>query len=416
VRILLVSQFFAPVTGGEERIVEDLATELTRRGHDVAIATTTATTPEMNGPRIHRVRPLIGRLGFLHSDDARRHVPPVADPEAVRDLRRIIALERPQVVHAHNWLVYSAIAAAEPGTPVVLTLHDYGLVCANKRMTRRNVACDGPGPVKCITCSVRHYGALKGAITSAALRLGQRSVLGGVDMFLPVSRAVAERSRLPQAGLPFEVIPNFMSRPTERPAPPASDAGGPAGLPPGDFIAFAGDITYDKGVEALLRAHALLDSPPPLVLAGRVLMPEDRLARPGVRVLGPRTHREVIDIFRRSLAVVVPSLWSEPFGLVSLEAMATGTPVVASRVGGIVEIVDDDETGILTRPGDEHEIAGALARLIGSPTLRARMGQAAMLRAADFRADVIVPRIEAVYRRLCSSSPQTLRPEPEAVG
>jgi glycosyltransferase involved in cell wall biosynthesis len=135
-----------------------------------------------------------------------------------------------------------------------------------------------------------------------------------------------------------------------------------------------------------------------------------------VTVLGPRPHGEVLEIFRRSLAVVVPSLWSEPFGLVCLEAMATGTPVVASRIGGIVDIVDDGRTGILTRAGDEREIAAALARLIGSPSLRARLGRAASLRAADFRAEAIVPRIEAVYRRLCSSSPQERRPEREAVG
>jgi glycosyltransferase involved in cell wall biosynthesis len=200
-------------------------------------------------------------------------VPPIADPGAVRDLRRIVALERPDIVHAHNWLVHSAIAAAAPGTPMVLTLHDYGLLCANKRMTRRNLACDGPGPVRCITCSARHYGVLKGAVTSVALRLGRRSVLSGVDMFLPVSRAVADRSRLAQAGLPFEVIPNFTSGAPERVPSPASAARAPVGLPPGDVIAFAGDITHDKGVEPLLRAYALLDSPPPLVLVGRVLMP-----------------------------------------------------------------------------------------------------------------------------------------------
>ena len=406
-RVLLVSQFFAPVTGGEERIVEDLGEELRRRGHHVAIATTSrpSSGPSPQESGVHRIHTLVGRIPLLHSDDQRRHSPPFPDPGAVRDLRRVIEIERPDVIHAHNWLVHSAVAAAAR-RPLVLTLHDYGLVCANKRLTRFNEACSGPGPVRCLRCSAEHYGPLKGVATALSLRARSSAVRDAISMFLPVSRAVAHRSGLAAAGLPYEIIPNFVSDDLIA----GRDSGGaaPLGLPHGDFLVFAGDVTYDKGIGPLLGAYALLQNAPPLVLAGRILTNRDDLERPGIIVMGPRSHGELMEIFRRSLGVIVPSLWSEPFGLVALEAMAVVRPVVASSVGGLVDIGEDGVTGLLTPPGDEAALAAAMSRLIRSPELRAEFGRAGAIRSADFSGRVIVPRIEAVYRRLCSGRGSTV--------
>jgi glycosyltransferase involved in cell wall biosynthesis len=88
--------------------------------------------------------------------------------------------------------------------------------------------------------------------------------------------------------------------------------------------------------------------------------------------------------------------------------MAVGRPVIASSVGGLVDIVDDGATGLLTPPGDEAALAAAMSRLIRSPELRAEFGRAGAIRSAGFSARVIVPRIEAVYRRLCDGRESTV--------
>jgi len=398
-KILMVTQFFAPITGGEERLVEDLSTHLAARGHDVSVATLSAPGP--SGPsavRVHHVTSLLGRVPALHSEDGRRHAPPFPDPEAAVCLRRIIAAERPDVLHAHNWLVHSLLPPmGRRRRPLVVTLHDYGLVCAQKRLMRDDLPCEGPALWRCIRCAGRHYGPAKGVPTALLLRPASAALRKRADVFLPVSQAVADRSGLAAAGLPYEVIPNFVADDLlDHPSPEKA----PLGLPPGDFLVFAGDLAYDKGIKILLRAHAGLSTAPPLVLVGRSLPNQPLRLGENVIQLGPRPHDELMQIFRRSLVVIVPSIWHEPFGLVALEAMAVGRPVIASRVGGLADIVDHERTGLLTTPGDEVGLRDAIGRLVASRALRERLGRAGRRRAGAFSASAVVPRIEEVYRRL----------------
>jgi glycosyltransferase involved in cell wall biosynthesis len=95
---------------------------------------------------------------------------------------------------------------------------------------------------------------------------------------------------------------------------------------------------------------------------------------------------------------VVPSVWAEPFGIVVIEAMAGGTPVVASNIGGIPEIIDDGVSGVLVKPGDAAALRNALTGLIDNPAARLAMGDAARRRADDFKAEAVVPMLEDVYR------------------
>ena len=192
----MLSQFFAPIVGGEERAVEDLATELAARGHEVAVATLRAEdTPqreEIAGVRVHRVDGLAARLGRLFADSARRHLPPAPDPQVVAGLRRVLSEEKPEVVHAHNWIVHSFLPLKRRSeVPLVLSLHDYSLVCANKRLLRFGSICDGPGPAKCLRCAAAYYGIAKGTLVAGSLMAMAPALRRRVDMYLPVSSAVA---------------------------------------------------------------------------------------------------------------------------------------------------------------------------------------------------------------------------------
>src|SRR5947209_758532 len=173
----MLSQFYPPFIGGEERSVQILGTELSKRGHEVAVATVwKKDTPEYEidqGVRIYRFKTTVQRATWLFADPAHSHAPPFPDPEAVRALKCIIAQERPHIVHAHNWLVYSFLPLKTwSDAKLVLSLHDYSRACATKKLLYRDTSlCSGPGVRKCLDCSMHHYGAAKGISTAVEIPL-----------------------------------------------------------------------------------------------------------------------------------------------------------------------------------------------------------------------------------------------------
>lgn len=396
-RILMVAQSFAPVVGGEERIVEDLSAELARRGHEVEVATLRQPLgeppPRDDGVEIELLRSTVQRVPGLAADPERSYATPGPDPLAVADLRRVVRRFRPDVVHAHNWLVHSYLPLAKrSGAAFVLSLHDYSLVCATKRFFYKGGVCSGPGARKCLAHSLEYYGAAKGAVAYAGV-FGAKPVLRRrVDMFLPVSEAVRDLSGL-DASVPNRVVPNFIG---ELPPPPADGDERLARLPSEPFILYFGDVTEDKGVGTLLEAYRGLARPLPLVLIGRQLIEgADRV--PGVTVLDPVPHPVAIEALRRCAFSVAPSLLPESFGIVALEAAAAGKAAVVSALGGLRDVVVDGETGILVPPGDREALRAALRRLCEEPGTRERMGEAARARARLFGPEAVVPQFESAY-------------------
>jgi glycosyltransferase involved in cell wall biosynthesis len=405
-RVLLASQFYPPVVGGEEQMVASLAGALARRGHDVAVVTLgphAAPAVAADGPvRVHRLEGITQRLRCLYSDPSRRHAPPFPDPGIVHGLRRVIAQERPDVVHAHNWIAHSLLPALPAGLPLAVTLHDYSLRCATKRLMRSGAPCEGPHPSRCLPCGFRHYGVAKGAATVAGLAASSRRLRRRTSLFVAISTATADLNGLRRDGLPHRVVPNFL---------PDREEGVPDErlldrLPGDGFIMFAGDLYPDKGVGVLLEAHAGLGpAAPPLVMIGR--RPPALAIPPGQRVWtpGPWDHATLMAAWRRCTVAVVPSVWPEPFGLVALEAMSAGAALVASRTGGLADVVVDGASGLLVPPGDPAALAAALRGLLADPARRGRLGAEARRRAADFDEDAIVPQIEAAYAAAIAGRP-----------
>ena len=395
-RVLMVAQSFAPVVGGEERIVEDLSAELAKRGHEVAVATLRQPIgeppPRQDGIEIELLRSTVQRVPGLAADPERSYATPGPDPLAVADLRRVLRRFRPDVVHAHNWLVHSYLPLAKrSGAAFVLSLHDYSLVCATKRFFYKGGVCSGPAARKCLAHSLDYYGAGKGVVAYAGVFASKPVLRRRVDMFLPVSEAVRELSGL-DSSTPNRVVPNFIG---ELPPAPA-DHPSLRALPAEPFILYFGDVTEDKGVGALLEAYRGLDRPLPLVLIGRQLI-EGADAVPGVTALDPVPHPVAIEALRRSAFSVAPSLLPESFGIVALEAAAAGKAAIVSAIGGLKDVVVDGETGILVPPGDREALREALRRLCEDPETRERMGEAARARARLFGPEAVVPRFESAY-------------------
>ena len=204
-RILMLSQFYPPIVGGEESLVQDLSRSLAGRGHDVAVATIRhgdSPAIERSGSlTIYRFTPTTARLSALYGEGHRRHAPPIPDPEGSLALRRIIALQQPDVMHAHNWLAHSLVPLTWfDDRPLVHSLHDYSLICATKRLMHFGRNCTGPAIAKCIRCSANQYGRIQGPLVSLGRTLstpapqaGRRPVLAGVAGRRTAKRAAHRR-------------------------------------------------------------------------------------------------------------------------------------------------------------------------------------------------------------------------------
>jgi glycosyltransferase involved in cell wall biosynthesis len=416
-RILLLAQFFPPDTGGEERHVFNLANTLAERGHQVAVATQRmADVPDQetlaSGVRVLRFATAAMRLPGVYST-SRTHHPPLPDPLGVRELARITRQERPQVVHAHNWIVNSAVALrrssrAGPRFGLVLTLHDFSHVCATKRLMRMGSVCEGPAVARCITCSIAHYGPAVGPLTAAATALMRPWKNRAVDHVVCVSNAVAEGSHV--HGPDTSVIPNFvldevvLDHAGGATKGPAEDI--PPGLPEEEFVLFVGELSADKGLPTLLRAYESLGGKrPPLLLVGR-RMPDTPAHLPsGAQMHLDWPHDHVMAAFRRCVFAVLPSICLDACPTTVLEAMASGRPVVATTTGGVVDIIADGENGLLVPPGDEGMLAGAMGRLLIDADLSARLATGARERVRQFTASAVAERLEAVYARVATRNP-----------
>ena len=406
-RVLMLAQFYSPVVGGEERHVQDLSRELVKRGHDVAVATFylpgVAEFEVDQGVRVYRIRSTVQRASWLYSQAERSHAPPLPDAEVVWALRRIVAREKPDIVHAHNWILHSFIPLKTwSSVPLVMSLHDYSLRCAQKRLMFSGALCSGPGFTKCLYCAADYYGNVRGSAVALSHRLMNPVVRAAVDIFLPVSEATAIGNGLVENQLPFKIIPNFVP---DDPGQTQDDVDAYVSrLPQDNYLLFVGDLSRDKGVDVLLRAYADLKNVPPLVLIGRKRPDTPAKLPNNVILMGCWPHSAVMQAWRRSSLALVPSVCPETFGIVAIEAMAMGRPVIASRIGGLTDIIIDGETGFLIAPDDSVALRRAIKRLTDNTALRKRMGQGARRRAFDFRASAVVPCIEEVYRQLTQTA------------
>lgn len=403
-RILMLAQNYPPILGGEERAVQDLSVQLAARGHDVAVVTLWHEGLEKyeldHNVRVYRINGTIQRAPWLFRKPGRWHAPPFPDPEILAAMRRIIIRERPDIVHAHNWMIHSFLPLkAWSDAGLVLTIHDYSLACAKKRLFYNENTCAGPGFLKCLGCAADHYGKAKGTGIVLINRITSLFERTAVDMFLVVSSAVAVGNQLTERNLPFKIIPNFV--PDNLAELKNTSEHYSSQLPDEDFLLFVGAFVRYKGVDVLFQAYANLTDAPPLVIIGYESSeyPVETVdLPPNVFVFKNWPHDAVMAAWSRSIIGLAPSTWAEPFGIVVLEAMANGRPVIASRIGGLTDMVVDGENGLLVSPRDSEALHQAIKYLLDNPEIRERMGQAAKRKVAEFYASSVLPRYEQAYQ------------------
>jgi glycogen synthase len=328
-------------------------------------------------------------------------------------MSRILAKTQPDIVHAHNWAINSVLplprrSASRPPYGLVLTLHDYSLVCATKRLMRAGAQCPGPSLARCLPCATDHYGPLIGSATVAATAAMRPWKTHSIDYIVSVSRAVAAGNRVANQEA-SGIIPNFIPEsivlsPSGSSPRLLSATAADIELPDGNFLLFVGDLSAEKGVHILLRAYECLGTKrPPLVLIGRRTADTPRDLPDGTQLRLDWPHEDVLEAFRRCTVAVLPSVWPDPCPTTVLEAMASGCPVVATSIGGITDMVINEESGLLVSPGNVSELATAVGRLLADEGLRSRLAAAAQNRVLQFTATAVAERLEAVYAQVAAA-------------
>ena len=414
-RIVIASDFFHPAIGGAERQVRLLAAALAARGHDVRVATVRrpgeSDLDHVDGVAVHRLPAIATSLPLGSGDPAHRFLPPAPDPQLVLALRALIGDSSAEVVHANGWIAYSCAAAVEGrGTTVVLSVRDYGYSCATRTLLHRDrEICSGPGYLKCLDCAGRHYGAAKGLVAVSGVFAGRpllRRQVRGIHSVSRFVQSIVERDLLHgDAGWRpvLERIPDIVPGPSA-PEIDTAEEGLVDRLPREPFILFVGVLRRHKGLDVLLDAYHELaadrgSGAPPLVLIGSRHPDTPRHFPHGVTLLSDVPHAVVMAAWERSLFGVAPSVWPDPLPGVVREAMSRGRPVVATAVGGNLDMVEDGVSGLLVPPSDARALASAMGRLVDDGALRDRLGAAARSSVAGMTPEGVAARFEDLYAR-----------------
>ncbi len=410
-RVLLASDFYPPFIGGAERQTQLLGRELARLGHQVHVATVGQNNlqekEDDQNVAIHRLEGLSTQVPWFSKDPRRRFHPPFPEPGIVSGIRRLIKETQPEVVHASGWISYSCAAALfDDQIPLVISTRDYGYSCPTRSLLHRGQICQGPAPLKCLNCSRISYGFPKAMAATMGVLGNRRRLVKKVSAIHSVSDFVQQvmkrdlpdltgRSPHPKRVVMADII--SLDDPIQA---KSFHTGQYPRLPGESFILFVGALQVNKGIGVLLAAYQLLASPPPLVLMGSVWPDTPKEFPNGVNVIYNAPHDLVMSAWEKCLFGVIPSVWPDPLPGVVREAMGKGKAVIGTRVGGIVDMITENKTGLLVPPGDVNALAQAMKILIGDMELRERLGRAGQADVERFKPFYIAQQFEELYRDL----------------
>jgi glycosyltransferase involved in cell wall biosynthesis len=294
-------------------------------------------------------------------------------------LRQFIRETSPDIAHFHNTFLlispsaYHACRSA--GVPVVQTLHNYRLLCPTATLFRQGKVCEDclkktppwPGVLhKCYRGS-----AAQTLIVALMLTLHRwmRTWSQQVDVYIALTEFA--RRKFIEGGLPAEKIvvkPNFIH----------PDPGGATGK--GNYALFVGRVSSEKGLQTLIQAWQGLKGIPLKIVGDGPLLDELHTAVEledlnQVELLGRLSHKQVLVLMRDACFLVFPSECYEGFPMTIAEAFACGVPVIASRLGGMAEIIRDLYTGLRFEPGDPTDLATKVDWAWSHPRRMTEMGK-----------------------------------------
>jgi glycosyltransferase involved in cell wall biosynthesis len=348
-RVMVIhNRYRSTSASGENAVAEQEIALLRSAGHEVV--TYERESDEINGFSLPRKALVPASVIWSQHDH--------------RALRRVLRSTKPDVAHVHNTFPLISPAAihacGSERVPVVTTLHNYRLICANGLLFRDGAPCErcvGHSPWSGVL-----YACYRGSRTATfpiALNIATHRLFGtwvkGVSRFVVLSdfaRRTFAASGLPESKL--RVKPNFVPRPDRV----RSDAG--------ESILYLGRLSAEKGVDLLLESGA--DSRLDVLIVGdgperQALTAMAARRNAPAQFLGHLPRDRCLDLLRRARMLILPSRVYEGFPIAILEAYAHGVPVIAPSHGPFPEIVENERTGMLFEPGNARDLAAKIQAL-----------------------------------------------------
>lgn len=317
------------------------------------------------------------------------------------ELRDLMRRERPNIVHVHNTFPVISpaayYAANEEKIPVVQTLHNYRTLCPAATLFRNGHVCE-----ECVTKQIPWPGIVHAcyrgsrlATAAGAAMLATHNYKHTWDKSVAAYIALTDfaRNKFIEGGLPGDRIvvkPNFLQR----------DPG--VGSGKGNYALFVGRLTPEKGISTLLEAWRAIGTDLPLQIAGDGPMAADveTASRqiPGVTLLKWLPRAEILERMKQASVLILPSTWYEGFPVILAEAFAVGLPVIASKLGSMLSIVDHQRTGLHFEAGQPAELVKAVRWFRAHPLETEIMrGQARLEYERKYTADANYAQMIGIY-------------------
>lgn len=330
-----------------------------------------------------------------------------------REIETLLGDFRPQVLHAHNTfpLISPALfwTAHRHGVATVQTLHNFRLMCLGGLLMRDGAICEdcvGKAPWRGVVRKCYRGSAAQSAASASTMVLHRRlgTYQDHVNRYIALNDFC--RDKFIEGGLPAHrlvVKPNFVEEP--EPAQQRARRG---------FL-YVGRLAPEKGVTILAVAARNCDVE--LRVAGTGPCADEFGGMPNATLLGGLAAQQVREEMGSALAVVVPSIWYENFPRTIVEAFATATPVIASRIGALASLVEDGKTGLLFQPGDPGDLQQKLDWARANPLAMAEMGQAARRQYLEkYSPGVNHAQLLAIYREAIADMARPVREPALQVG
>ncbi len=371
-KVLIVSGIWPPDVGGPASHAPELAEFLRGRGHSVEVVTTADARPAKQPYEIRWVD-RAAPAGLRHA--------------------RVAAWIRERATHADVVYATSMLGRAVLGSslarrPVVVKL----VADEAYERARRWGLFDG---------DLDAFQRFGGGMRVRLLRQARDRSLRRVAHLVCPSGYLAALAV--SWGVPRERVTVLPNAAPALPSLPGRDEARSQLAVEGPLLAFAGRITKQKALEVGLEALSRVEGVSLAIAGDGPDLPDVRrkvseLGLDGrVRFLGPLGREEVLTLFRAADATLLTSSW-ENFPHTVVEALAVGTPVIATAVGGVPELVRDGENGLLFPVGDRDALVAAVRRMVDEPSLRERLAAAAAPSVERLRPDALYPRLEAILR------------------
>jgi glycosyltransferase involved in cell wall biosynthesis len=371
------------VLGGEEQATLAEVELLRDHGHEVELHEQDNRIIEQQG----KVRTAAGTIWSSRS---------------FRKIRELLQTGRFDILHVQNffplWSPSVYYAAADCGIPVVQTLHNYRLMCVNSIFFRDNHVCE-----VCLGKAIPWRGVVHGCYRNSragsatvAGMIGVHKLLGTWEKKVGVYIAVSEfaREKYLAAGMPKEKIAlrSYFLHPSPEPG-----SGG------GGYALYVGRLSPEKGIATMLEAWKTADNPLPLKIVGdgplREVVQAACAGSPRIQYEGLKTLPEVIEIMRQAEFLVFPSEWYETMGRTIMEALAAGTPVLASSLGPPATMVVTGKTGFHFAQGDVSALRQQVEWCsLNLPEVRALRANARAAFEEKYTGEAAAASLLAIYR------------------